>query len=468
MTDVSMKVVVMQRFDTHDESAKDGLVAEHRVRPTQGDAVSGIPSTVSADASAPVEPVPPRRNEWLLIAFAGTTNTADAAMRVALPLLATTLTTSPALIAGVVIALTLPWLLTALHVGVIVDRKNRQSLMVGAEFARLASMAVMFLAFVTDLVNLPLIFVVAVVLGVASVFAQLANASIVPATAPKSRWQKLNARITATEYISYSFIGSPIGGLLVAVGFAFALGATGVIYLAGALLLTGLVGDFTVKKTKERQPARVEIREGLQFLWQHKLLRTLSGLAMVMAASWSAWYAILPAYSVGGPLGLSPGQYGFMLTCLGAGGVLGTVLVGPVNRLIGRRWAMFVDIIGTAVMVGVPALLPAQPSSAWLIGVAAFGAGAGGTMWTVNSRVISQSLVPNELLGRYSAASRLIAWGMTPVAAATAGVLAQIFSYQVAFGFFAVTALLLIYPFLKAIKPSAFDAVDAPAEGGKP
>jgi MFS family permease len=426
--------------------------------------VSGNPSTVSTGASAPAEPVQPRRNEWLLIAFAGTTNTADAAMKVALPLLATTLTDSPALIAAVLIALTLPWLLTALHIGVMVDRMNRRTLMVAAELARMTSITVVLLAVALHFVSLPLIFAVAAVLGVAEVTAQLANASIVPSAAPKSRWQKLNTRITAVEYVSYSFLGSPIGGLLVAAGFVIALSATGAVYLVGALLLVGLAGNFAVKQTKERRPARVEIKEGLQFLWRHKLLRTMSALVMVLAGSWSAWYALLPAYAVTGPLGLSPGLYGVLLTCLGAGGVLGTVLVGPMIKLVGRRWTMFVNIIGTLLMVGMPAVVPATPSSAWLVGFAAFVAGVGGTMWTVNSRMISQSLVPNEMLGRYSAASRQMAWGINPLAAGLAGVLAQVFGFKVAFGFFAVAALLLIYPFLRVITPETVAEVDAPAK----
>jgi MFS family permease len=430
--------------------------------------VSGNSSTVSAGPSAPVEPALPRRNEWLLIAFAGTTNTADAVMKVALPLLATTLTRSPALIAGVLVVLTLPWLVTALHIGVIVDRMNRRSLMVGAEFTRMASIAVVFLAVTFDVASLPLIYVVAFVLGVAEVTAQLSNASIVPSAVPKSRWQSLTARITAVEYVSYTFLGSPIGGLLVAAGFVIALSVTGGVYIVGALLLTGLVGNFAVKQTKERRPARVEIREGLRFLWRHTLLRTMSLSVMVMAGCWSAWYALLPAYAVGGPLGLSPGQFGFMVTCLGVGGVIGTVLVGPVNRLIGRRWAMFANLVGTMIMVGVPAVLPATPSSAWWIGVAAFFAGAGGTMWTVNSRVISQSLVPNELLGRYSAASRQIAWGINPVAALIGGVLATIFSFQVAFGFFTVASLVLMYPFLRVVTAEVVAEIDAPVKDEGP
>ncbi|WP_394361057.1 MFS transporter [Amycolatopsis sp. SB7-3] len=426
--------------------------------------MSERPSTVPAPTTGAGPS--PRRNEWLLISFTGTTNTADAVMRVALPLLATTVTDSPASIAAVAMMLTLPWLITALHIGVLVDRKNRRSLMVGAEFARMAAMAVMLAAVALDVVNLPLILAVALVLGVAEVVAQLSAMSIIPSVTPKSRWQALNARLTATEYVTFSFLGAPIGGFLVAAGFAVALGTSGAVYLFGALLLTLLVGDFAVKQQKERRPARAEIREGLVFLWRHRLLRTMAALITGMAGCWAAWYALIPAYAVGGPLGLTPAQYGFLLTSLGAGGVLGTVLVGPVNRLIGRRWAMFVDIVGTVLMVGVPAVIPAGPAAVWPVGVAAFLAGVGGTMWTVNSRVISQSLVPNELLGRFGAASRLLSWGMLPVSAAVAGGLAELFGFQIAFGVFAVVCLLMVYPFLRVITADAVAEADAPAAEG--
>ncbi|MEU9693018.1 MFS transporter [Amycolatopsis japonica] len=426
--------------------------------------MSERPSTVPAPTTGTGPS--PRRNEWLLISFTGTTNTADAVMRVALPLLATTVTDSPASIAAVAMMLTLPWLITALHIGVLVDRKNRRSLMVGAEFARMAAMAGMLAAVAVDVVNLPLILAVALVLGVAEVVAQLSAMSIIPSVTPKSRWQALNARLTATEYVTFSFLGAPIGGFLVAAGFAVALGASGAVYLFGALLLTLLVGDFAVKQPKERRPARAEIREGLVFLWRHRLLRTMAALITGMAGCWAAWYALIPAYAVGGPLGLTPAQYGFLLTSLGAGGVLGTVLVGPVNRLIGRRWAMFVDIVGTVLMVGVPAVIPAGPAAVWPVGVAAFLAGVGGTMWTVNSRVISQSLVPNELLGRFGAASRLLSWGMLPVSAAVAGGLAELFGFQIAFGVFAVVCLLMVYPFLRVITADAVAEADAPAAEG--
>lgn len=402
------------------------------------------------------------RNEWLLVSFAASTNIADAVMRVALPLLALQVTRSPLAITAVASLISLPWLLSALHIGVFVDRMNRRSLMIGAEAVRLTVAAVLLAAVLIDTISMPLIYVSALVLGLAEVVAILSGASIVPSAIPRTRWQTALSRITATESLCNSFLGAPVGGLLVTTGFGIAFGVTGVVYLAGAFVLLMLVGNFAVAPTQERRPVHAEIKDGLRFLMQHRLLRTMAGLITVMAGCWAAWLALIPVYAVGGPLGLDAQQYGFLLTCLGAGGVLGTVLVGPVNRLLGRRWAMLIDIIGSFALVGVPAVVPPTPSSAWAIGAAAFVAGAGGTMWTVNSRVITQSFVPNDMLGRFASASRLVAWGMAPVAAAAGGVLAQLVSYQVAFGTFAVLCLLLIHPFLRVITTDAIADVDRP------
>lgn len=408
------------------------------------------------------------RNEWLLVLFTASTNIADAVTRVALPLLAVKLTRSPALIALVVVLLMLPWLVTALHVGVLVDRRNRRSLMVGAEVARMVAVGVVLAAYLGDQTSLPLIYAVAVALGVAEVVAMTSGAAIIPTAVPRARWQTANARITAVEYLCNGFVGAPVGGFLVAVGFGVALGATGVIYAVGVLLLLMLVGSFAVERTTERRPMKVEIRDGLAFLWRHTLLRTMALMIAVMAACWSAWMAVIPAYAVGGPLQLDERQFGVLLTCLGAGGVLGALVVGPVNRLLGRRWAMFVDILGSFVLVATPAVVPAAPASAVPIGAAAFLAGLGGTMWTVNARVIYQTLVPNDMLGRFSAASRLVGWGTTPIAAAVAGVLASVAGYRVAFGAFAVACAALVVPYQRVVRPEALAEVDRPDQAEAP
>jgi MFS family permease len=403
-----------------------------------------------------------RRNEWLLVVFTGTTNIADAVARIALPLLAAQISRSPIVVTAVAAVMSLPWLVAALHVGVFVDRLDRRVLMVGAEVFRMLSIGVLFATVLADVTTLAVIYVAALVLGLADVVAGIAGASIVPSAVPRSRWEATNARITSLEYLFNGFVGQPIGGFLVAAGFTLALGVTGAAYVAGALLLALLVGSFKVTSSAPPGSVHTEIKDGLKFLWSHQLLRTMALLITIMAGCWAAWLALIPVYAVGGPLGLNGRQYGFLLTCLGAGGVIGTMIVGRVNRWIGRRWSMFTDIIGAFVLVATPALLPAAPASAWPIGFAAFIAGVGGTMWTVNSRFITQSLVPAGMLGRFSAASRLVSWGMAPVAAITAGVLAQFISYRVAFGVFALLCLLLIRPFLRVVTAERTAEIDRP------
>lgn len=419
------------------------------------------PAPPATDPDTGLTPAQGKRNEWVLVFFTAVTNTTDAVTKVALPLLAARQTDSPGLVAGVLTALTLPWLLTALHVGVLVDRINRRTLMVAAEVARLAAIAVVLGALMTDLVSIPLIYVVAIVLGIAEVVALTSAASIVPAAVPRRRWEATSARITAMEYLFNGFVGSPVGGFLVAAGFTLAFGITAGIYALGLALLLMLVGRFATATDKPRRSVHAEIREGITFLWRHRLLRTMALLISVMAGCWAAWLAILPVYAVRpGPLGLADQGYGILLTCLGAGGVLGTLIVGRTNRWLGRRWSMFADILGSFLLVAVPVVVPAKPSSAWLVGAAAFVAGVGGTMWTVNSRVIIQSLVPNEMLGRFSAASRLLGWGTAPVAAALMGVLAETVGFRAAFGFFAVACGLLVVVYLRVVTPSALAEVD--------
>ena len=402
-----------------------------------------------------------RRNEWLLMAFTASTNVADGVVRVALPVLATSVTRSPAAVAGVAAAMTAPWFFAALPIGVLVDRADRRRLMVTAEGIRLAAVGLLLGALAVRLTPLALLYGVALVLGTAEVLALTAAAAIVPSAVPAERRETVNTRVTAVEYLCNGFLGPPAGGLLAGLGVAIALGATALTYAVGMLLLVGLVGRFAVTRDRPVRSVPAEIRDGLAYLWSQRLLRTMALLIAALAGCWSAWLALLPTYALRpGPLGLDERGYGLLLTCLGAGGVVGAVLTGPVNRALGRRWAMFADVAGSFLLVAVPVVA----TTAWPVGVAAFLAGAGGTLWVVNSRTVTQALVPQALLGRFNAAYRLVSWGATPVAAAAAGALAELAGPRVAFGVFAALAAACVVPFLRVVTASAL-APPAPEAG---
>ncbi|MFE3456826.1 MFS transporter [Nocardiopsis aegyptia] len=387
------------------------------------------------------------------MAFTAVTNIADGVLKVALPLLATRLTDSPGPIAAVAMTLSLPWLLTALHVGVLVDRFDRRRLLWIADLTRVAVMGSLVAVLATGALSLPVIYVGAALMGMAEVVAMTSVAAIVPsAVAPRSR-ERANAWVAGAETACGEFAGPFVGGLLVALGAGLALGATAAAYAVGVLVLLLLVGRFSPAAQPPTTTVHHRLVEGLRFLWRHRLLRGMAAMISVLAACWGAWTALMPLVATS-LLGLDEHEYGLLLSCLGAGGIIGALSVTWVNRLLGQRWSMFADLLGTAAMVAAPALT----DDLAMIGAAAFLGGMGGTLWTVNARTIAQRLVPAEMLGRYSAAARLFTWGAIPLGAGLAGVVAELVGARGAFGLFALAALAMAVPFLRVLTPTALTA----------
>ncbi|MEW1698021.1 MFS transporter [Streptomyces sp. NPDC091278] len=413
----------------------------------------------SLGASTPgpcAPPDPGRRNTAVLVGFTAATNLADGVMKMALPLLAAQLTDSPAQVTAVSLTLTLPWLLVALHIGVIVDRFDRRRLLWGANGMRLPAMGWLTVSAVTGGLTLGQLFAAGVILGVADVLASTSASALVPAAVPPAGRQRANVWMVGAETVGQEFAGPFIGGLLLAAGTGLALGLISASYAVAALALLLLVGRFRADPPAPDAapvPVNSRIAEGLRFLWRDEVLRTLSLVVAVLAAVWGAWLALMPLYAKQA-MELGPQQYGIVLSALGVGGLAGTMVVTWVNRLLGARRAMFADLIGTAAMVALPTLT----TNIWAVAGGAFLGGMGGTLWTVNSRTVAQSKVPDEMLGRYDAAARLFSFGAMPLGAALVGLLAELGGMRIAFGAFAVAAAATPVLFLRNVTRSALES----------
>ncbi|MFH7340751.1 MFS transporter [Streptomyces sp. KHY 26] len=390
------------------------------------------------------------RNTVVLLTFTAITNLADGVTKIALPLLATRASTSPAQISAVSLTLSLPWLLVALHVGVLVDRVDRRRLLWGANALRLLALGALAEAALADRVTVPVLCAVGAVLGVAEVVALTAASALIPALVPPEGRERANAWIAGAETVCNEFCGPFVGGLLLAAGTGFALGVTWVSYLAAALVLLLLTGRFRAAQdasaARPAESVNQQITGGLRYLWRHTLLRTMSLILTVLCACWGAWLALMPLFATE-VMHLSPRQYGMLLSALGIGGLVGALIVSWVNRFLGRRWVMFADLVGTFAMVAVPALT----TDLWAVAAAAFAGGMGGTLWTVNARTIGQRLVPDAMLGRYTAVGRLFSWGALPIGAGVMGLLAEWLGLRLAFLMFAASVAVTVLPFLRVL-----------------
>ncbi|MFF7849412.1 MFS transporter [Streptomyces sp. NPDC007910] len=413
--------------------------------------------TKTGEESGPADPR--RRNTPVLVGFTAVTNLADGVVKMALPVLATRLTGSPAEVTAVSLTLTLPWLLVALHIGVLVDRFDRRLLLWGANGARLAATAWLTASATGGGLTLGTLLAAGAVLGVADVLASTSASALVPAAVPEERREGANAWMVGAETVAQEFAGPFVGGLLLAAGTGIALGATSVAYALAALALLLLVGRFRAPAPAPDAvavPVNARIAEGMRFLWHDRVLRTLSLIVAVLAAVWGAWLALMPLYARQA-MELGPREYGIVLSALGVGGLVGAMAVTRVNRLLGARWAMFADLVGTALMVALPALT----TDIRAVAAGAFLGGMGGTLWTVNARTLTQRVVPDEMLGRYNAAARLFSFGAMPLGAALVGLLAEWGGTRLAFGVFALAVAVTPVPFLRNVTPSALRAFHA-------
>lgn len=439
------------RETAHGETAHRGAAAAVNGAVTGGRFGSG-PDGGAADRGS-------GRNTVVLTVFTVLTNLADGVLKITLPIVATRLTDSPALVSAVVLTLTLPWLLTALHVGVLVDRFDRRGLLWIANLARVATMGGLVAVLATDSMTLPALYLGGTLMGVAEVVASTATAALVPAAVAPAARERANAWVAGAETACGEFAGPFVGGVLVALGAGLALGLTGAAYAVGMLVLVLLVGRFLPGPEGARPVGGVHRRigEGLRYLWGHGVLRGMALLVVVLSACWGAWLALIPLVATT-TMGLDTREYGILMSALGAGGIVGALTVTWANRLLGRRRVMFADLLGTAAMMAAPALT----SDLWLVSAAAFLGGMGGTLWSVNARTIGQRIVGSEMLGRYSAAARLFSWGAMPLGAVLVGLFAELAGERAAFGFFAVLAAVAVVPFMRVLTPAALAGVPEP------
>jgi MFS family permease len=390
------------------------------------------------------------RRFWALWSSTALSNLADGIFKLALPLLAAALTESPALVAGVTFAMRLPWLLFSLPAGVWADRYDRRGIMLSSNSARVVLLGGLALGMLTGGLSVPLVIAAAFLLGLAETLADTAGSSVLPALVPQQDLQKANARLFGVVTVTNEFVGPPLGGMLVGMSFALAFGVSAGLYAFAAVALLWMTGQFRAAAVIHR-PMWAEIREGLHFVWHHDLLRTLNIIVAVMNFAWSAWAALIVLYAVApGSGGLTVFEYGIMLTGIGIGGVLGGLLTTPIVRLIGYRWAIAADILGTVALVAVPAVTP----NPWLVGAAAVVAGFGGAMWSIVVPTIRQTLVPDAMLGRVSGVGRLFGAGALALGAAFAGIVAEIAGIPAVFAACAALSALLFIPFSRNITTS--------------
>ncbi len=378
---------------------------------------------------------------WKLWTSSGLSNLADGVFKVALPLLAVQLTQSPTLIAGLTVAATLPWLLFALTAGALADRLDRRKLMLWANLSRALLPALLVAVILLDFGSIWALYVVALMVGVAETLYDTSAQSIMPQVVHRDQLSRANGRLYAVELTTNQFVGPPLGGLLVAIGVIAGFAVPAALWFAavGGLLL--IPGAFRTER-EQKTTLRFDIGEGLRFLWNQKILRTLAVMTGVFNFASSGAFAVLVLFAVGpaSEMELSEVGFGLLLTTSALGAFVGSFISEWAEAKLGRSKSLALTIFGAALFVGAPAVT----DNPYVLGPIFFVGGMLIVLWNVITVSLRQRITPNRLLGRVNSAYRLLAWGTMPLGAAVGGLLGLWLGLQAMFGIMGVLTLALL------------------------
>ncbi|MES1212847.1 MAG: MFS transporter [Leifsonia sp.] len=143
-------------------------------------------------------------------------NLADGIGRTAVPLIATTLTRDPALIAGLSAVTFLPWLLFGIPAGMLLDRVDRRIAMAVANSLRFAVAALLAVLITTDSLTIWLLYGCVLLFGMGETVFDNATTTVVPSLVTRDQLDRANGRMQSAEIVVQNFIATPIAGFLFA------------------------------------------------------------------------------------------------------------------------------------------------------------------------------------------------------------------------------------------------------------
>ncbi len=457
--------------------------------PTPTTAPTNRPSTEPAGAlGAGLRPLWRRGDFARLWAGQSVSQFGDQVTVVSMPLLA--LGTLHATAAGAALLVTLSrlaFLPLGLPAGVWVDRLGRRRVMVAADALRAVALLSLPVAAVLDVLTFAQLAVVALLLGVGTVFFEVAYPSYVPGLlrnitrdddptrqgyttvggatdAAGVERVEMNLLLDANTKLELSRSTAAVAGPGVAGLLVGAAGAVTALLVDALTFVVSVVSLLRIRHTETRAPQppagqpkmRTELATGLRFLLREPELRTL----VLCGGSYNLFYvmveSLLIAYATRG-LGLPAATTGLVLAVAALGFPVGTLLASRIIRRLGAGRAV---IVGATLAVSGPLLYPfATPGHAvpWLVAGGLL-LGLGQACFNIPYLNLRQAATPEPLLGRVNASFRFVTWGALPLGSAGAALAVTLIGLRPAIATAAIASavclpILLANPRLRAAQP---------------
>jgi MFS family permease len=345
----------------------------------------------------------------------------------AIPLAAVlTLKASPFQMGLLTAAGSAPALIFGLLAGVWVDRLRRRLILIVADAGRCVLLALIPLAYALGFLRIELLFVLAFLVGILSIFFDVAYQSYLPSLVERKYLVEGNSKLELSDSAA-TIAGPGLAGALVQLFSApVAILADALSFLVSALSLAWIrkVEEPLAVEAQQKRIGR-EILEGLRFVSGDSRLRALACSYGMLAFFNSVLEAVGILYLTR-QIGISPALLGVIFAIASVGFVAGALLAARLTRWLGVGLTLLLApvVLGASdLLIPLVGLVPflAFP----LVGIAQFVFGLARPVWRINQISLRQSITPENLLGRMNASISFIVYGLPTLGALLGGVLGQ-------------------------------------------
>jgi len=274
------------------------------------------------------------------------------------------------------------------------------------------------------------LYVIAFLVGILTVFFEVAYQSFLPAIVGRAHLVDGNGKLKTTRSAAQIAGPSAAGALVQLATAPIAIAADALSFLVSVLFLSLI-------RTPEPPPVQpatrrriwVEIGEGLRAVMDNPILRATMGSAGTVNMFGSMLFAVYVLYAL--RIGIGAGLLGLTF----AVGNLGYLCGAFVTRRITRRFGIGPTIsAGLVILAGGGLLVPLAGgpliASVSCLTVAQFARGFGGTLFNINNVSLRQTITPDHLLGRVTATSRFVSTGALTIGSLAGGTLGAVFGLR--------------------------------------
>ncbi len=194
-------------------------------------------------------------------------------------------------------------------------------------------------------------------------------------------------------------------------------------FVVSALFLARIETHEEVPPREERRSLRVELMEGLRFLFADKRIRALASSTVLFNFFSNVTFAIYLVYAVR-ELGLGAGTIGVVFAVGNTGELVGAMLAGRISARLGVGPTMVLGGSSSAALILVPLAPQSQPIP--FLVAAGIVLSFGVVVYNITGLSFQQEITPDRMLGRLNASRRFLVWGVIPLGTLVGGALASV------------------------------------------